>query len=351
MRYVGENCPYCGVTFSEQDDVVVCPECATPHHRVCWFAHGECANTDKHGDFVWKKSAGQAPVSEPEPVNQARHSRSASELDIVCPDCGTASPNGTLRCPECGAVLIPFANPTGEPPLAQFRPDFDPNENIRGLKSGDIALFCRTAGASYIKKFRRKFSWNWAALLTSPFWFFYRKLYKAGAVFITVFIALNLLLVPAEQYFYNSSAPLMAEIQEMMEPYVLENEQEGMSSIINFIYGRTLFSDEGYEVLNKFIQNNNQRVINELLKPMLPMYLIGFLMVAGNVVAALLADRLYYKKACIEIKRARTASKDERAVQLELFRRGGTNIFLGAGAYLLCNMLLTAASYFILGIY
>ena len=82
MRYTGENCPYCGVTFTEQDDVVVCPECATPHHRVCWLAHGECANTEKHGtDFVWKKSSAPQPEKEAE---QQADSHDNANLDIIC---------------------------------------------------------------------------------------------------------------------------------------------------------------------------------------------------------------------------------------------------------------------------
>ena len=112
MRYTGENCPYCGTEFTEQDDVVVCPDCGTPHHRVCWFAHGECAATEKHAEgYVWKKSAEPQPEAEEPKTEKNTHARSESNLDIVCPDCGATCPNGTLRCPECGAMLIPFANP------------------------------------------------------------------------------------------------------------------------------------------------------------------------------------------------------------------------------------------------
>ena len=304
MRYEGENCPYCGVTFADGDDVVVCPDCATPHHRVCWFAHGECANAERHGtDFVWKKSA--QPESQqafqPELEKPQHENRSTANLDIVCPDCGTVCPNGTLRCPDCGAVLIPFANPMGEPPMAQFRPDFNPSEDIGGVKSGDVALFCRTAGASYIRKFRRlssggKLSFNWAAFLFSPFWFFYRKIYEAGAIFITVFVALNLILIPAEQYMNDSSAQLMADMQAVIEPLIDEN---GMYD-----------SEEMVKAVEEFTQSNQSRIIDELLKPMIPMYVIGLLLILNNFIAALTADRLYYKKARKEIERVRKLSKD-----------------------------------------
>lgn len=329
MRYTGENCPYCGNEFAEQDDVVVCPDCGTPHHRVCWFAHGECAAAGKHAEgYVWKKSA--QPQAEEPKAEKNTHVRSESNLDIVCPDCGATCPNGTLRCPECGAVLIPFANPMVDPPIAQFKPDFNPNENIRGLKSGDIALFCRTAGASYIKKFRRKFSWNWAALLFSPYWFFYRKLYQAGAIFFAIFISLNLLMIPAEQHFSEKSAAVMAELTAQIA------DEDGN------------LKEDWVETYMAYAEQNPERLLNEVFKPMLPMYGVGFLMLLLKVVAALLADRLYYKKACTEIKRIRSSTSDERKVQVELFRNGGTNILFGSGSYLIGDLLIYAASYFMM---
>ena len=31
MRYTGETCPVCNQVFQEDDDIVVCPDCGTPH--------------------------------------------------------------------------------------------------------------------------------------------------------------------------------------------------------------------------------------------------------------------------------------------------------------------------------
>lgn len=335
MRYTGESCPYCKVEFTEQDDVVVCPDCGTPHHRVCWFAHGECAAADKHGEgYVWQKSA------EPEQPQETKseektHTHNESNLDIICPDCGESCPNGSLRCPKCGAMFITFVNPTGAPPVAQFKPGFDSDENIKGLKSGDIALFCRTAGASYIKKFRKKCSWNWAAFLFSPYWFFYRKLYKAGALFFAAFISLNLLLIPANSFVNNRSSAFVADCEKYATEQLGESEQSSTESYL----AKT-------ELYGEFAMNNRTRFVNEMLKPMLLVYGLMFLMLVLKVAAALVADRLYFKKACAEIRRVRSISSDERTVQLELFRKGGTNIFFGTGSYLISDLLILAASNF-----
>lgn len=326
MRYTGENCPYCGVEFTEGDDVVVCPDCATPHHRVCWFAHGECANTQKHGeDFVWKKSDNPEKEIPPQPEQQAQNKQQThytqQNLDIVCPDCGHTCPNGTLRCPECGAVLIPFANPMGEPPIAQFRPGFDHSEEIGSLKAGDIALYCRTAGASYIKKFRKfshgsKFAFNWAAFFFTPYWFFYRKLHKAGAIFAALFVAIGICLIPATQNFYDLYESASVEFSRVLES---GDEQAAMQ-----------------------ILEERSPQLAEAVKPVMLPTLLQWLL---KLVAAFVADRIYYKKACADITEVRSHATDERSVQLELFRRGGTNILIGAGAYLAYDILIYAASY------
>ncbi len=53
-RFTGKLCPVCRTAFLENNDVVVCPECGTPHHRDCYRAIGKCGVTDKHAEgFVW----------------------------------------------------------------------------------------------------------------------------------------------------------------------------------------------------------------------------------------------------------------------------------------------------------
>jgi uncharacterized Zn finger protein (UPF0148 family) len=48
-KFCDEQCPVCGNTFTETDDVVVCPDCGTPHHRSCYCESGKCANSLLHG--------------------------------------------------------------------------------------------------------------------------------------------------------------------------------------------------------------------------------------------------------------------------------------------------------------
>ena len=36
-KYVNVPCAKCGKPFTEDDDVVVCPDCGAPHHRSCYY--------------------------------------------------------------------------------------------------------------------------------------------------------------------------------------------------------------------------------------------------------------------------------------------------------------------------
>jgi hypothetical protein len=51
-KFTGMSCAACRETFCDGDDVVVCPECASPHHRSCYSKSGRCANQPFHGITV-----------------------------------------------------------------------------------------------------------------------------------------------------------------------------------------------------------------------------------------------------------------------------------------------------------
>lgn len=65
FRFTNEKCPVCNNTFNSDDDIVVCPECGTPHHRECYTENKSCANHYKHSeDFRWEPDF--VPVEEAE---------------------------------------------------------------------------------------------------------------------------------------------------------------------------------------------------------------------------------------------------------------------------------------------
>ena len=50
MRFENQICPVCSEKFKENDEIVVCPECGTPHHKECYNSLGECKNKSFHSE-------------------------------------------------------------------------------------------------------------------------------------------------------------------------------------------------------------------------------------------------------------------------------------------------------------
>ena len=75
-RYTGNHCPVCEQAFTDEDDIVVCPDCGTPYHRACWQKVGACMHKSEHAaGFEWQPEFGP----EAEKATQ----------EATCPNCGT----------------------------------------------------------------------------------------------------------------------------------------------------------------------------------------------------------------------------------------------------------------------
>lgn len=91
FNYQGVQCPYCGLEFTENDDIAVCPECGTPHHRHCFHENGQCFNLELHSDtFEWTNNA----------TEQVEESHQKN-----CPFCGHEISKDAFVCPYCGRQI------------------------------------------------------------------------------------------------------------------------------------------------------------------------------------------------------------------------------------------------------
>lgn len=100
MIYKGQICDGCGKVFEENDDVVVCPECATPQHRECYNKNSACVNAHMHSeDFSWEGVGGKNPV----PAVKEEKVKT-----IPCPNCGYNNPEGSERCKQCSMKFTLF---------------------------------------------------------------------------------------------------------------------------------------------------------------------------------------------------------------------------------------------------
>lgn len=204
--YTGNHCPVCNRAFTENDDIVVCPDCGTPYHRACWQKAGACVHADKHASgFTWQPDA--QPQADP-------------DQERACPNCGARNPAGSQFCNHCGVPLAgaPRAGQAGSgraggrPDGASFgggaqsaasaaqqdagfrffRQELSPDDTIEGIKARDWATFVGPSSLSYLAQFvrmevfHRKTSVSLSAFFLGPIFFFYRKMWKPGLLFALV---------------------------------------------------------------------------------------------------------------------------------------------------------------------
>ena len=198
--YTGYKCKSCGNEFSENDDIVVCPDCGTPYHRDCYHNEGKCVNFELHDKHIsWKADNEQKGCT----VQRCKNCGGVlSENQLFCDKCGTATeyylktnPN---KADNVGArngynpVNDYSANANNNPtealypyminysdPLCGFNPE---EEYENGLTTKDIADFVGQRTYYYLPKFRifkltkLKLSMNIAAMFFPELYFANRKM-------------------------------------------------------------------------------------------------------------------------------------------------------------------------------
>ena len=224
LKVKGQVCDVCGEPFDNGSDIVVCPDCGTPHHRQCWHQLGHCVNEDKHGtDFEWK------PVVEDIPQ---------IENGISCPDCGATMPQGTMYCENCGRQLNvstpdtkTFNVPGGTMEVHRLpspygmsvedykaRVDRELAGEIDGVPLRDMAVFIGTNAKYYIYHFKKMRQnpkhkvMNWSACLFPPLWLLFRKMWKHAILAALINSILNIptfILMAVQTGSLSASSPLV----------------------------------------------------------------------------------------------------------------------------------------------
>lgn len=120
-RFFGKLCPVCRSPFGENDDVVVCPDCGTPHHRACYIRLGKCAVSQHHeSGFVWN---GRLPDEQPEPQQQPQQPTNGAFV----PPYGTTQAASSSENTDPHHAEYPGGSPQNNAPyIGQETPPFDP---------------------------------------------------------------------------------------------------------------------------------------------------------------------------------------------------------------------------------
>lgn len=313
LYYYEKNCDGCGNLMHEGEDIVVCPECGTPQHRECYLASNRCVNEHLHAEgFDWKKA------------NEPVHIQETEKAPPTAPEEEPARETGS---PDfIGANSEPFPNI----PLPTFQMDgiyidgkmLDVNDSADGVSVKEMVNYTQINAKHYVKKFFRnkgkKFflSWNWGAFIFTPAWFFYRKLYKLGAIFLALTVAATLAVTPYLDIItesYEKLTPMMTELQEANTAYSEEQTDANAQKV--------------EQIMNKMFEES-KKVIPYILRVNIITVIIPC------VAAALIANYFYRKKMQEDIYYAKQASTDTRILNYSLLRRGGVSILAGMFAML-----------------
>lgn len=188
MNYIGEQCFCCGKTFEEGDDVVVCPDCGTPYHRICYKNAGECINHQLHeSGESWQRTLPDEKASD------------KTEEEKICPRCHCRNSHDAKCCLQCGAPLpdentgSTEGNDNAGPGMASFFEELDVNNKYLGFnpeedfgggaKLKEVAQFVNSNTLYYIPLFKRmkdfgnKISFNMICLFFPYFYFASRKMW------------------------------------------------------------------------------------------------------------------------------------------------------------------------------
>ncbi len=314
LLYKNELCNGCQKPLDPAtDDLVVCPVCGTPQHRDCWLEHKACVNEARHAQgFVWHGAQAQEDSGGFDPKK---------DIGNVCGNCGTNNPIDAAICAGCQKSLAgdeqttaPAQSDAAIQPLATPKIDKTPpflagvseSEMIDGVKALDIALYTQLGAKRYLEKFRKfalpgkKLSWSWPAFLFTPYWFFYRKLYWLGGIFLGLTFALSIFF-----------AGPVAEIQKILLAVPLGSATPA-------------------DILDL------QAQLSTYTPVMVGIFATSLI---TRVAAALTALPSYRKKVMADIVSVRRFAKDENVFRLLVIRRGGTSGLALMGSVLLYDLL------------
>ncbi|NLP48937.1 MAG: DUF2628 domain-containing protein [Clostridiales bacterium] len=320
MLYIDESCVFCNEKFLSGDDVVVCPDCGSPHHRHCWLAEGACANASLHADgYLWQ----------PNQKEQALSPETAAS-DLTCAVCGAKNAKGSADCARCGNTIYgPDGQPqtrgreqATQPPsggpmnkkLIAFLKEFPPTEKIGKVSAKELAVYVQIGAKRYINKFRKieagqkKLSWSWPAFFFSPYWFFYRKMYRQGGIFLGLSFAFSLLF----------SEPL-AKVRQIIDTLPPVPEMTALD----------------YEQFSALLAEYSGVIILA--------FGLGLLL---RLTAALIAVPLYKKKATDDILALKRYNHSPPVLDRHILRRGGTSGLGLIGGVLLNDLLWLLVNFF-----
>ena len=301
INYTGYVCPICKKAFTENDDIVVCPDCGTPYHKNCYNSIGHCIFQDKHGKYEY-------------PYKNNEHTSCDDNLNesLICPYCSSKNSASSKICSKCGAPLS--QNKNIESPYSNINAPFDAfkkinkDEDFNGVTAQDLSDYVGPNSFYYVPEFKniKDFNstrFNFSAFLFSGIWFLYRKQYKIGTI-ITVLMFILVISSTCIEILHN--APIII----------------------------SLFKNAGID-LNSSYTLNSQNIQSLMLQiAPLPLFdkimlilpsIISFVKIIIMIICGIKANKLYFKHCVKSIKQIKNSDNLNITIANLIISKGGIN--------------------------
>lgn len=288
MNYTNYKCPVCNNQFTDEDDIVVCPECGTPHHRECYIQNSVCANVDKHGtngpievEFV--------DVEEKEEITETETT-----------DNKTENPQQIIN---------------------EIFEEMNSGNKDYMLNGKHVSFYEAAIGKNqkyYIPRFmlmdktQKGISWNIAGFFVPFAWCLYRKMYKLAAIIF----ALYALMIGTIGFSIMSNEAIVNSITECAE----EDP--------NFYENILLYNSKDSNVSLTEKQMELNKLTTEYRPPM-PIQILSYIITYGiRIIMGLYATNMYYKKLTKSVEKVDTLDISADMKRSTLFRKCGTLPFI-----------------------
>ena len=297
MRFENIKCDGCGRTFDKNDDIVTCPVCGTPQHRECWELGKGCINKDKHADgFEWKMPEDKNPKPAAAPSGEKPNRVFGQPTAVFDENTGREIPDFNYIVESRVQSLAPGITPEQR------------TEQLCGHNLSDVIAFIGNNASSYVNKFRKKEhagknTFNFGAFFFCPIWFFFRRLYKEGIIYLAIFLSLTMLMAAPSESYLTLLDSVMAS---------------GTESLTDAQYA-------------------------ELMNASAPIMLYGIFNIILRLIAGFTGDRLYHKYCKNSLTEIETLKKtaDNTELLSAYLKKSSTSFLI--------TLIATAAYYFLPG--
>lgn len=342
-NYKKYKCPVCNKQFKDGDDIVVCPECGTPHHRECYKLTEHCVNQGLH------KSGYSFIDSEKEKLKVEEQKETAKSFEDEYSGDYYYSPDDDFvaqakkEVQEKKQASTDSDNTDGGffsiPTIQVDESFYKMRGTIDGLSVSDIAATVRTNVSRFIQIFKKqsktkkKAGWNWAAFFFGSFYLLFRKMYKQGVAFFCLAMTS---IIAGEAFILKFAPKYVSAVQNFVTQYA--SNPSGISTA------------DAQKLLTTSDAINAQKIV----------YIILAVMLLLRIIEAIFAD-YFYKGTVASIIKKVTQQLDEGASfsqaalffgqdkeldqtqmrRMYLANKGGVTLFAPFLAYFIMYILVT----------